>query len=361
MKYVKGLDTIRALAVFFVIADHWGPDFQEHTIPYIFKSIFIQKGEFGVNMFFVLSGFLITSILLNEKVKNTGGKHLSIIKNFFVRRILRIFPIYYLVILLCYMFNYRFVHEHIGNFLTYTSNLLPYRTGQANVLSHTWSLAVEEQFYIVWPWLIILINKKYIKHILWLAIAIGIVSKYIVLYVLHHTYPVLVFNCFDAFGIGGLYAYIRLNKDTCKEYEKRFLVALPFLLFIAWRMAPFSGIPAFVIFSHELDSLVALAFIMFALNNKWEWMRKYILENNAFNFIGRISYGIYLYHFTFGPAFDSFMHSILDHNTSLPSFLSSFYFIYVMKLVALITICWLSFIIIEKPILRLKKKFEYSS
>src|SRR6185369_11926154 len=160
--------------VFFVIADHWGPDFKEHTIPYIFKSIFIQKGEFGVNMFFVLSGFLITSILLNEKVKNTGKQHFTIIKNFFVRRVLRIFPIYYLVILLCCLFGYQFVIDNIAYFVTYTSNLLPYRSGQSNVLSHTWSLAVEEQFYIVWPWLIILINRKFIKYILWAAIATGI-------------------------------------------------------------------------------------------------------------------------------------------------------------------------------------------
>ena len=146
MQYVKGFDTIRALAVFFVITDkfHWGPVFKEHTFPAITKEVFIPNGRFGVNLFFVLSGFLITSILLHEKLTHSPEKHFTIIKNFFARRVLRIFPIYYLTILLCCIFNYQFVKDNIAYFLTYTSNILQYHTNAQNPLLHTWSLAVED-------------------------------------------------------------------------------------------------------------------------------------------------------------------------------------------------------------------------
>ena len=359
MKYIKGFDTIRALAVFFVIVEHWGPYFKEHTLPDYIKTTFVENGLFGVNLFFVLSGFLITSILLNEKRKDTEGKQFTIIKNFFVRRVLRIFPIYYLVIILCCLFQYQFVKDHIWYYLTYTSNILPYATNKPNVLSHTWSLAVEEQFYLIWPWLIIFINKKYLKYVFVSAIIIGIVSKYLALYAFHHNFPVLVFNCFDSFGIGGMYAYIRLDREKCLKFEKTFRVVLPLLLFLAWRMASFGGIPILVTYARTLDSLIAIALIMFAINNQSEWMRKYVLENRVLNFIGKISYGLYLYHYTLGPSYDSFIETYARNHPSLPPFVSGFYTSYCVKLALLITICWLSFRLIEQPILRLKKRFEY--
>ncbi len=141
LKYVKGFDTIRALAVFYVIFGHWWTAPTDHSFAYYSRMIFIREGGFGVNLFFVLSGFLISAILLNEKVNNTGTK-LTIIKNFFVRRSLRIFPVYYLFIIICYLLNYAIVRDKPGYFFTYTSNLLPYSTNQVNELSHTWTLSV---------------------------------------------------------------------------------------------------------------------------------------------------------------------------------------------------------------------------
>ena len=360
MKYIKGFDTIRALAVFFVIVEHWGPFFEPHTLPAIIKSAFVLNGDFGVNLFFVLSGFLITGILLNQKEKNTEGKHLAIIKNFFVRRVLRIFPIYYLVILICYLLNYDFVRVHIWYFLTYTSNILPYRTNLPNVLSHTWTLAVEEQFYLIWPWLIIFVNKKYLKYVFLSAIITGIVTKYMAIYVYHHYYPVLVINCFDSFGIGALYAYIRLDRDVHLRFVKSFKIVFPLLLFVAWKIVPVGGYPICVMYTKILNSIIAVALIMFAMNNHIAWVKRYILENRAFNFIGKISYGMYLYHYTFGPSYDMFIAERVKNHPSLPALFTNFYFSYSMKLALLIAICWLSYILIEQPILRLKKKFEYA-
>ena len=360
MKYVKGLDTLRALAVFFVIVEHWGPFFGDHTTKQYLKIALLEDGQFGVNLFFVLSGFLITSILLNEKLKNTNHRHLPIIKNFFIRRVLRIFPIYYIFIFACLLLQYDTVPRDIGYYLTYTSNLLPYRSNMVNVLSHTWSLSVEEQFYIIWPWIIIFVNWKYIKHILVTAVFLGIISKFLVMFVWHHTYPVLVINCFDSFGIGGIYAYMRLNRDRCRKFDRSFIIIFPFMLFMAWRMSSFGGSALGIIYALTLNSIIALALIMFVLNNKSEWMRRYILENRVLNFVGRISYGVYLYHYTLGRVFDNMVLKYTATHTSLPSIVSNFYFLYCVKLILLIILCWMSFVLIEQPILKLKKRFEYS-
>jgi len=361
LRYVKGFDTIRALAVFFVIVDnyHWGPVFKEHTLPAIIKEGFIPNGLFGVNLFFVLSGFLITSILLHEKIKSNGHDQFTTIKNFFARRVLRIFPIYYLTILLCCLFNFEFVRTYIVYFLTYTSNVLQYKTDAPNPLLHTWSLAVEEQFYLIWPWLILFINKEYLKYVFISIICVGLLSKYTELYILHHS-AYLVSSCFDSFGIGALYAYLRLDTVKCAKFEYGFITLFPLMLFIAWKINPVSGLPVFVIYSKFVESLVGLAMIMFVIHNKSAWIKMHILENRTLNFIGKISYGIYLYHYVLGNSYDHFIGSFSQAHPSTPAIFSNFYFSYCIKLGLLITACTLSYKFIEQPILRLKKKFEYT-
>jgi peptidoglycan/LPS O-acetylase OafA/YrhL len=360
LKYVKGFDTIRALAVFFVIVDnyHWGPVFKEHTWPAIIKEAFIPDGLFGVTLFFVLSGFLITSILLHEKIKAGDNDRFTVIQNFFARRVLRIFPIYYLTVLLCCLFNYEFVRTYIAYFLTYTSNVLEYKTNAPNPLLHTWSLAVEEQFYLIWPWLILFINKKYLKYVFASIICIGLFSKYTELYILHHS-AYMVSSCFDSFGIGALYAYMRLDPIKCKKFEYAFIVLFPVALFIALKANPISGLPIFVIYSKFIESVIGLAMIMFVIHNKSAWIKKHILENRVFNYVGKISYGIYLYHYTLGHSYDSFIERFAQAHPTLPAVFTSFWFSYGVKLILLITVCALSYKFIEQPILRLKKKFEY--
>src|SRR5580704_6957692 len=97
MKYIRGLDTLRAFAVIFVIIYHWGLPLPANEAVHRLQRL-IPDGRFGVDLFFVLSGFLITRILLTAR-RQADLPRLSIIKNFIVRRSLRIFPIYYAAIL----------------------------------------------------------------------------------------------------------------------------------------------------------------------------------------------------------------------------------------------------------------------
>lgn len=362
MNYVKGFDTVRTLAVLLVIVSHWGPHFDPGTTAHVVMRDVVPNGGFGVTLFFVLSGYLITSILLKEKLKHQleGGSRLPIVKSFFVRRSLRIFPIYYLLILILFVTQHPYLRTHIAWFLTYTSNFLPFIENKPNPLIHTWSLAVEEQFYLIWPWVILFVHERHLKKVFIAAIIIGIVSKYIVMYVYHHDFSMLVINWLDAFAIGGGYAYMRLDEERYRKFDRRFWIVLLLMLFVAWRVAPISGIPSLALYSRTLEIVVSLAIIIGVLNNKSEWMRKNILENTFLNFLGKISYGLYLYHYVLEGPMWRVIHAWWDSNPGLPGWVRNFYFGYVVCYIALFIVSWLSYKVVEVPLLKLKKYFRYS-
>ncbi|MGB3153347.1 MAG: acyltransferase, partial [Chitinophagaceae bacterium] len=151
-KYYPALDGMRGIAILFVIF--------HHNFEFISYSFF---GWLGVDLFFVLSGFLITDILLNTLNQQ------NFLRNFYIRRVLRIFPLFYLAILvfLYLLPNILTTSPDVSYYTknqfwlwTYLQNWLfifkePYGD---KILLHTWSLAVEEQFYIIWPVTIFLIR-----------------------------------------------------------------------------------------------------------------------------------------------------------------------------------------------------------
>jgi peptidoglycan/LPS O-acetylase OafA/YrhL len=105
MKYVKGFDSLRAIAVLLVIHEHWGPHVVHSSIVLTFiLNKMVPDGTFAVDFFFVLSGFLITNILIHAKNHPDSDSKVSILKNFFARRCLRIFPIYYLTIFFLFFY-----------------------------------------------------------------------------------------------------------------------------------------------------------------------------------------------------------------------------------------------------------------
>jgi peptidoglycan/LPS O-acetylase OafA/YrhL len=119
MQYIKQLDSIRAFAVILVIISHW--------FPYHYVKI-LRFGNVGVEIFFVLSGFLITRILLNsrEKSETFGKSKIEILKNFIARRSLRIFPIYYILLVFLFIFakSTTNIENDLFYYVSYTSNWL---------------------------------------------------------------------------------------------------------------------------------------------------------------------------------------------------------------------------------------------
>jgi peptidoglycan/LPS O-acetylase OafA/YrhL len=360
MKYIKQLDSIRAIAVLLVMISHW--------VPLSFLGRF-QLGGWGVDIFFVLSGFLITWILLENRQKADNediGKG-TVIKNFYIRRTLRIFPIYYIVVLLLLLFSQYTstdIRTSFPYYLTYTSNFYMFGLGKwegIGILSHLWSLAVEEQFYLFWPTLMLFIPRKYLLHVIYIFIGVGLLSQFLLRN--HPMGPIMTPACFQAFGLGALLAWHMVYHQEGLERFYKFisiLAVVALIFFIGGLVKPDLGI--FKMF-RAISSVIGLFLIMHIVYRGRAGKLKFgfVWNNRFLIFMGKISYGIYLYHniiphFT-SKALDKLGISV---GTVLPYKLGYLLMIGV-NFVILITISWLSWIIIEKPILALKKHFEYAA
>ena len=366
MKQIKGLDTLRAFAVICVIIAHWGPLYYENEpVGKFIKDFFVPDGATGVYIFFTLSGFLITSILLNARFATNNPDRFGILKNFVVRRTLRIFPLYYIFMFaIMHVFDFPDVKQNLPWFLTYTSNILCYKTNNWNSASHTWTLAIEEQFYLFWPWLILFLNEKYLKYLFIVSIITGVITTYIVLRTKME--PFMVYNCIDSFAIGGFYSYARLNAERTRKFEKIVKWSAPFSLaiYFMWKISYFELHQDWCLFMKKtVDSMLALWLIVLIIKNKSERVRKYLLENRVLNFVGKVSYCIYLIHpylWQFAPKIIGFIRASLPNSPKLCDFLTGNTFMYCINLAIVLLISWLSYTLIEKPILSLKRFFKYS-
>lgn len=352
--YISQFDSIRAIAVLLVIIHHWLP---KESILNI-----LPNGPLGVNIFFVLSGFLITGILLKSKkqAEETGLKKATIFKNFYIRRSLRIFPIYYLLLIILWILKDPGIQEHGIYYFTYTSNILFYsQQFFPERLSHLWSLAVEEQFYILWPWLVILVNKKFLPYLICLFIIIGISSNYIFT---DKSWWVSIFTpaCFDAFAIGGFLSWITYyRQDIIKTIQPKFkwIFAFVIVLFLS-DVFLYPVLPG-----RTTHSLIAITIIYYCLFKKNNTVMNFVLDNKWLIWMGKISYGIYLYHL-FVPELWAWIiqqfaswNIDLFYNNAIPGQIKPVW-LFIQHFSFLILLCAVSWRLIEKPINGLKNKFE---
>lgn len=360
MKYIKQLDSLRAIAVVLVIISHWIPSSN------VINSI--PNGPIGVDIFFVLSGFLISKILFEQR-NNAELLNISkstLVKNFYVRRTLRIFPIYYLTIFTLLLFSKSTGTDIESAFvycLTYTSNFyFFYIQRWEGIISHLWSLAVEEQFYLIWPWIILFCNKKYLLHIITLFILIGVLSQYLMSGIKMSS--LLTFTCFDAFGLGAFLAWMT---TYAKEKLTKFYLIISVIASIAtlffvldaieqkWTILPLRTIVSFI-------TIWVITYII--INRETKSLKfKFILNNKILIFLGKISYGLYLYHNIIPGTLNS---KIINKylNPLLPDLLYKKYWgqLFLLEnIILLITISWLSFTLLEKRFLNLKKYFDYKN
>lgn len=343
------LDSLRAIAVLLVIISHWFS--KAH-----FLNRFSDNGVLGVTLFFVLSGFLITGILLKSKQKLEQGTPVgTAFKIFYIRRSLRIFPVYYLLLFVLVLLNIAGMRESFWWHFFYGSNFYFWLEGAfAGQLSHLWSLAVEEQFYLVWPAVILFIPRRFLTHALVTGIVTGIVFRLLIITDSNEMGRILMPGSLDSFCIGGLLAYGRA-KDAgwYKQYLKgqTFFLALAFLLLIAVHLPVFRRLPLGVYLSLYLF-LISVAFgivinrVAYTVETP---VLKQLLNNKLLLYIGKISYGVYLFH-NFIPYFYGI------EIPGLPAAISM-YLIQGLRFLSLIGLASFSWFFVEKPILRLKERY----
>lgn len=352
--YVKEFDAIRALAVLLVIIHHWVPE--DHIL-----NAYLPNGLIGVTLFFVLSGFLITRILLEQKKKVGSGdiKVITALKNFIARRSLRIFPIYFLLLIVLYFMHNEELRKNAGWYFTYTSNILYYKYQYfPDGFAHTWSLGVEEQFYLFWPLLMLVINKRLLPQLIFFFIVMGFSCNYI--FAQYNWWgTILTPACFDALGLGALLAYLIVYKN---EWIGIFRSLLNPILIVAAAFAVLSIFNITLIPVRTSWSFLALGLISYCLFNKKNKILNFILCNRWLAFVGKISYGVYLYHLFIPQAWAAVL-TKLD-SWHIDPFLNHFVppalhdaWIFVQQLALLILLSFLSWKILEFPINNLKRRF----
>lgn len=297
--YIFQFDGLRLIAIVSVMIAHWLQ--WQWTNPIMLAVPFVH----GVTLFFVLSGFLITRILLNDRLdfeKQSKSKY-EALKKFYIRRTLRIFPIYYFTIFFLLAINYQNIHEVLIWLMTYTTNIFQGILNEyVGNFNHIWSLCVEEQFYLFWPFVILFTPQKHLLKVIITAILISIVCRYFGFYyfgkwmLASYSMP----SCLDSLGLGSLIAWLYIFKP---EFSKKlaqniflFPVSLIFYVAFVWLNKKYQFLYSEVLFDDIAFSFVAFFAIIRASQNQFKLVAGYFLQNKIIQHLGKISYGMYLFH-----------------------------------------------------------------
>ena len=358
--YMPQLDGLRAFAVGAVLIHHF---FQPARVGGVDFALL------GVWLFFVLSGFLITGILLRsrDQIDYSGYQGGFVLRQFYIRRFLRIFPLYYLVLAVAAILDLGDVRDTIFWHLAYMSNyLFAARQHWGTLTAHFWSLSVEEQFYILWPALILFAPRRLLLKIIIAAIAIGPIFRAGGHFLDFNWIARLTVSLasLDALGLGALLAYCShhvSDKPTLIKHLKRC---------ICWLGAPglilllcLHKLETYKLVSHVTENSWFIEPILWALLFVWVINRASsgfrgigvkILELKPLVYTGKISYGIYVYH-----PFIYFLVPIVFFQMNIDFFRLPRGIQFGLLVVITVGMAALSWDFFENPLNSLKNRFTY--
>jgi peptidoglycan/LPS O-acetylase OafA/YrhL len=363
--YFPGLNGLRFIAAFLVIINHievaklfCGYD------NYMQYPFFTSIGSLSVTLFFVLSGFLITYLLLDEK-ENTRNINTG---KFYLKRALRIWPVYFLTIILALtVFNSDIFHckampEGMVTpgfilFLFILPNIAAIVFPSVFFLNHIWSIGIEEQFYLIWPW-VIRFTKKYLKVFIIIIVSVIIIGASLRLMVnvsvtnsnvqllkqIRACFSMYRISCMAIGGIGAWLLFYKKDKILKLIYRKD-IQCVTFLVLIVFFVIG----PDIKLIKHEFYSVLFCVLILNLASNPQPILT---LENSVLNFLGKISYGIYMYHpFAIGISI-----AVLRKIDLFPENTFFFNFIlYLLTFILTITVSAGSYYLMERRIMKLKK------
>ena len=315
---------------------------------------FFSAGYYGVDLFFVLSGFLITSILLKAK-----GGFSAAYKSFMGRRTLRIFPVYYLALAVLFLFNFADTREDIVWLGTYTWNYAAaWKVGE-NWLFYLWSLSVEEQFYLFWPFIVLTIRHR--------PVALAVLTGGLICI----SYGQLVFNFFPglaiynytglinrmgSLGLGALGAIAFVHSWLPRRlFTNRAVEAVTWVLLL-WSLVSITD------YRIPVMGICSLILVLKGVNGDYSLpLVRAALSHPAATFIGRISYGIYVYHWPLGLALNEWVFDPIWLSidfSALGPLAKLRWHSWLIKLplyyAAVVGVAYLSYRYFESPLLRLK-------
>lgn len=298
LKYHKNLDGVRAIAALLVMYLHYFNEISidSQTLKLFFLSA--KLGQTGVTLFFVLSGFLITRILLHSETNK------SYFKNFYIRRSLRIFPLYYLILAIDNFLSPLIFQQPVQPwserfyYYAYLQNFAITFDWTNNGPGHFWSLAVEEHFYLVWPFIIYFFRHKITTNLVIIVTTMTCIIRYIMLKE-GIEIELVTFTRIDSLMIGGLLAFWERDNYLVKQNREKFFAAALTSSLIAILLLVFynnEGNLVYQTFKHSLWSVAFFSIIALLIIIKNQNFINIILTSKFFTYTGKISYGLYVYH-----------------------------------------------------------------
>lgn len=370
--HFTNLDIVRFAAAFYVLTNHTYDYLRDiyHLPAYLLKSAggdsnrftlffapvhqFLKNGGFGVDLFFLISGFLITSLLLKEKLDHG---HIDV-KRFYIRRILRIWPLYFLIIAGAFAFATYYTAEpflvkDIYPHLFFVSNFTQISAGAwcSGKLFVLWSICIEEQFYLVIPLLLIFVPSKRLPLVLGGLILLSIIIRALLFWQYEYPWFAIYLHTgsrFDTLAVGCLLGYLNYTGFRFQPTQRiRAFIAAWLLLFLCFTdVFYYDSFIRAVIFKYVYVLPLSFLFLDLVQNILpglrhpfWRWM----------NTLGKYSYGIYMY--------QVFVIVVADH-LSGDYFSKSRWVFIILSLGLTLLISFLSYEIFEKHFLTLKKRFE---
>ncbi len=374
--YIKGFDGLRAVAILWVMFGHISSTLNWSAENSVHKAFLLltNMGWVGVQLFFVLSGFLITQILLRSR------SHKHYFKNFYIRRSLRIFPIYYFALFIFFIIIPIFFvqptwfanasENQIWYWLYLQNWIRPF--SEQGALAPLWSLAIEEQYYLIWPMLVLFLNEKKLK----LVCLFMIVSAPIFRFSLYQVMPMwfsdidniakssaynFTFARWDAIAIGsfiGIYFY-QENTIALKKWATKLLLLLSAVVLVQIAfMSNFTSVSEGIgIFNQTTAALIFGCIIVIIASSQEKNWHINILELKVLKSIGKVSYSMYIFHLPLSILWINYWSPVIDSYSSITKILIvlAHYFTLVLLVYLLAKISWKFF---ESPILKYKQRFN---
>ncbi len=347
LTYMPRLDGLRALAVAGVLLEHFAPSKLPQEL---------SAGGAGVTLFFVLSGYLITRVLLGYRGENLGRAA----ANFYWRRFLRLSPPFYLAILIGVLANVMQMRETWWIHASYLTNVQIALTGHwTGGADHFWSLCTEEQFYLLWFFVVVTLPGRYLTAAIGAALIITLLFQFLVWSL---AFPpvttVLLPGNLGSLAIGALLAHARNaqgghNPDHPTKLQwisdltlsRRALIptAVGFVTISA--SLPFTTAPAAILYPFIISVFSLCLVSVSSSDSKDPWFDW--LAWRPLRHVGKISYGIYIYHQFIPPLMTKF--SRTEWAVANPTL----WFLFLTF--TTVIVAHLSWVLLESPILRLKR------
>lgn len=365
--FFPNLDGLRFLSFFIVFLTH-GLTTDSPTIPHsswygFLKNRMFSDGEIGVSFFFVLSGFLISYLLLVEK-KVT--KRIDV-KAFYIRRLLRIWPLYYAVVLFGFL-AFPLLKQCFGQTpneksdpwlcFTFLNNFNRIYNGDsdASVMTIMWSVAIEEQFYLIWPLLFLLIPQKSYSYIFLIVIALSTIFRALYL----HSTPIdwHTMGVISDMAIGGFAAYLMLTSRSFSEFVENMPKPVIVTIYLLTLL--------YIIVKHEIFAsdlmqvlkriFMATTFVFIILEQNFSKRSLFKISNwKIVSRLGKYTYGLYCLH---GIAVLTCL-TILRQLGLTQSMWQLLFLQLPLSLLLSIFISWISYKYFESWFLKLKARFSY--